>query len=418
MNSFSDQLGVTATPEQYGFDAERLTRITQHFDRWVDSGVLPGWSALVARHGEPVYAGYGGLRDVEKKLPVEPNTLWRLFSMTKPVTSVAAMMLVEQGLLGLDEPVSEYLPEFSEPAVYVGGSPSSHRVRPAVETLRIWHLLAHMSGLTLGLAHMDPVDALYRAAGQDVLPLPGATLEQMCRDVARLPLLLDPGASWNYSLGLDILTRVIEVCAGEGLDRFLEKNVFGPLGMADTTFTLAPDRLADLAEIYFPDPETGRLVVDEGLRQTLREPAEFPSGSGVPGLVSTMADFHRFAGMLVRGGAIDGTRLLSPGTLRLMTTNHLPGGADLMSAAKYPDEEHRGCGFGLGFSMVLDPVAAASAGNVGEYGWSGAANTHFFVDPVDGVTALFFTQVTTWGQRRIPIRRRLRSLVYQALTSP
>lgn len=157
--------------------------------------------------------------------------------------------------------------------------------------------------------------------------------------------------------------------------------------------------------------------MNEELRQTFRRPAEFPSGSGVPGLVSTLADYHRFSSMLVRGGELGGSRLLSPRTLRLMTANHLPGGRDLMSCARYPDEEHRGCGFGLGFSVVVDPVAAGSFGNRGEYGWSGAANTHFFVDPVDGVTALFFTQVVTWGRQRIPIRRQLRSLVYQAMIS-
>ena len=417
MQDFASHFTVTKRPEQLGFDAERLPRITRHFDRWVDLGVIPGWSALVARHGEPVFAGGGGVRDLALGLPVEPDTLWRLYSMTKPVTSVAAMMLVEQGLLGLDDPVSEYLPEFSDLKVYAGGSPSSFRVRPPAQTMTIRHLLSHTSGLTLGLAHMDPVDALYRDAGQDVLPRPGTTLEQMCRDVARLPLLFDPGAYWNYSLGVDVLTRVIEVCTGDALDGFLEKNVFGPLGMADTTFSLAPGRLADLAEVYSPDPETGRLAVNEELRQTFRRPAEFPSGSGVPGLVSTMADYHRFSSMLVRGGELGGARLLSPRTLRLMTANHLPGGKDLMSCARYPDEEHRGCGFGLGFSVVVDPVAAGSPGNHGEYGWSGAANTHFFVDPIDGVTALFFTQVVTWGQRRIPIRRQLRSLVYQAMTS-
>ena len=418
MQAFPDHFGVTGSPEQFGFDAERLARITRHFDRLVDLGVLPGWSALVARRGEAVFAGHGGLRDIEAGLPVEPDTLWRLFSMTKPVTSVAAMMLVEQGLLGLDDPVSDYLPEFRDLAVYAGGSPASYRVHPAAQTLKVRHLLSHTSGLTLGLANMDPVDALYRGAGHDVLPLPGTTLEQMCRDVARLPLLFEPGTAWNYSLSVDVLTRVLEVCTGEGLDGFLEKNVFGPLGMADTTFSLAPGRLADLAEVYLFDPETGRLAVDQELRRTFRQPAEFPSGSGVPGLVSTLADYHRFASMLVRGGELGGSRLLSPGALKLMTANHLPGGGDLMTCARYPDEEFAGCGFGLGFSVMLDPVAAGSLGNRGEYGWSGAASTHFFVDPVAGVTAVFCTQVMMWGQRRIPIRRQLRSLVYQALTAP
>ncbi|WP_413810695.1 serine hydrolase domain-containing protein [Streptomyces sp. OE57] len=417
MKAFADPFNVTNTPEQFGFDAERLERITSHFDRYVDLGVLPGWSALVARHGEPVFAGGGGFRDLALGLPVEPETMWRLYSMTKPVASVAVMMLVERGLLSLDDRVSDYIPEFADLVVHDGGSPSSHRVRAAARPMKIWHLLSHTAGLTVGLAHMDPVDALYRDAGHDVLPLPGTTLDQMCRQVARLPLLFEPGTSWNYSVAVDVLGRIIEICSGETLDRFMDKHMFGPLGMADTTFTLDPKRLGDLAEIYSPDPETGQLVVNDVLRQTFRQPPEFPSGSGVPGLVSTMGDYHRFASMLVRGGELGGTRLLSPRALALMARNHLPGATDLMSFAMYPDEEHRGCGFGLGFSVVIDPVSARSMGNKGEFGWSGAANTHFFVDPVDGVTALFFTQVVTWGQRRIPLRRQLRSLVYQALIS-
>jgi CubicO group peptidase (beta-lactamase class C family) len=417
MTAFTDRFGTAGSSQRLGFDRGRLERITCHFDRYVDQGVLPGWSALVARHGEPVFAAGGGFRDRALGLPVEPGTLWRLYSMTKPVTSVAVMSLVEQGALALEDPVSQYLPEFADLVVYSGGSPSSLRVRPASEPVKIWHLLSHTAGLTLGLAHMDPVDALYRDAGYDVLPRPGATLEQMCADVAGLPLLFDPGTSWNYSLAVDVLGRIIEVCSGETLDRFMDKNILGPLGMADTAFTLDPARLGDLAEIYSPDPATGELTVNDELRPTFRQPAEFPSGSGVPGLVSTLGDYHRFASMLVRGGELDGTRLLSPRTLALMASNHLPGGMDLTTFAKYPGEEHCGSGFGLGFSVVIDPVSARSLGNKGEFGWSGAANTHFFVDPVDGVTALFFTQVATFGQHRIPLRQQLRSLVYQALTS-
>ncbi|MER5793691.1 serine hydrolase domain-containing protein [Streptomyces sp. NPDC001980] len=417
MQQFADRFGVTKPPERSGFSAERLGRITEFFDRQTELGVIPGWSALVARNGEPVYAAGGGLRDLELGLPVEPTTLWRLYSMTKPVTSVAVMMLVERGLLGLDDPVGAYIPEFADMTVYDGGAPGSVRVRPAAHPVTVGHLLTHTSGLTLGLAHMNPVDALYRQAGQDVLPLPGTTLQQMCADVGGLPLLFEPGTAWNYSLGVDVLGRIIEVCSGETLDRFMETNVLGPLGMTDTTFSLAPERVTDLAEVYSPEPESGRLAVNQELRPTFREPAQFPSGSGVPGLVSTLEDYHRFATMLVRGGELDGERLLGPRTLSLMTANHLPGGADLNSFARYPDDEHRGCGFGLGFYVVTDPVTAGSFGNKGEFGWSGAANTHFFVDPLDSVTAVFCTQVVTWGKHRPPLRRQLRTLVYQAMTT-
>lgn len=417
MQQFAERLGITKPPEQSGFSAERLGRIAEFFDRQTERGVIPGWSAVVARNGEPVYAAGGGLRDLDLGLPVEPGTLWRLYSMTKPVTSVAAMMLVERGLLGLDDPVSAYIPEFADMRVYDGGSPASVRTRPAAHPVTVGQLLTHTAGLTLGLAHMDPVDALYRQAGHDVLPLPGTTLEQMCAEVGALPLLFEPGTAWNYSLAVDVLGRIIEVCSGQSLDTFMETNVLGPLGMTDTTFSLAPERVPDLAEIYSPEPDSGRLAVNQELRPTFRRPAEFPSGSGVPGLVSTLADYHRFAAMLVRGGELDGERLLGPRTLALMTANHLPGGADINSFGRYPDDEHRGCGFGLGFYVVTDPVTAGSFGNKGEFGWSGAANTHFFVDPVDGVTAVFCTQVVTWGKHRPPLRRQLRNLVYQAMTS-
>ena len=408
--AFEERFDVSPNPGDHGFDPRRLPRITEHFDREVAAGRLPGWSALVARHGTVVYAAGGGRRDLASGRPVEPDTRWRLFSMTKPVTSVAAMTLVERGLLGLDDPVERFVPEFAAARVYTGGPAGGMRHRPATEPVRIWHLLTHTAGLTLGFAFRDPVDARYREIGQTLLPRRGATLGQTCADLAQVPLLFDPGTAWNYSASVDVLGRVLEVVTGRPFDDLVTEEILAPLAMTGTGFHLAPELRPQLAEIYRVDPASGALTVDEELREAIRVPAPFPSGGGGPGLVSTLGDYHRFATMLAGRGQLGAVRLLGPRTVDLMTRNHLPGGADLAHAALYPDPAHRGQGFGLGFATMLDPVAAHSTGSTGEYGWSGAANTHFFVDPATAVTAVFCTQVVG----ALEVRDQLRTLVYQA----
>jgi len=408
--AFEDWFGVTPDPGDHGFDPRRLHRITEHFDREVTAGRLPGWSAVVARHGTAVYAGGGGLRDLRNGLPVEPETRWRMFSMTKPVTSVAAMTLVERGLLALDDPVERFVPEFAAARVYTGGPAGGMRHRSATEPIRIWHLLTHTAGLTLGFAFRDPVDARYREIGQALLPGPGATLRQACADLAGVPLLFDPGTAWNYSASVDVLGRVLEVVTGRPFDELVTAAILEPLAMSGTGFQLAGELRPQLAEIYRVDPGSGELTVDEQLREAILVPAAFPSGGGGPGLVSTLGDYHRFATMLAARGVLGAARVLAPRTVDLMARNHLPGGADLAHAGRYPEPTHRGHGFGLGVAMVLDPVAAHSTGSVGEYGWSGAANTHFFVDPVTSVTAVFCTQVVG----PLEVRDQLRTLVYQA----
>jgi len=408
--AFEERFDVSPDPGDHGFDTRRLHRIAEHFNREVAAGRLPGWSAVVSRHGTVVYAAGGGLRDLAKGLPVEPDTRWRLFSMTKPVTSVAAMTLVERGLLGLDDPVERFVPEFAEARVYTGGPAGGMRHRPATEPVRIWHLLTHTAGLTLGFAFRDPVDARYREIGQTLLPPRGATLRQTCADLARVPLLFDPGTAWNYSASVDVLGRVLEVVTGRPFDDLVTREILAPLAMPATGFHLAPELGPQLAEIYRIDPASGALTVDEQLREAIRTPAPFPSGGGGPGLVSTLGDYHRFATMLAARGELGAARVLGPRTVDLMTSNHLPAGQDLAHAGLYPDPAYRGHGFGLGFATVLDPVAARSTGSAGEYGWSGAANTHFFVDPATSVTAVFCTQVVG----ALEVRDQLRTLVYQA----
>ncbi len=405
-------LNVDTDPAEAGFDAGRLARVDRHFDRYVADGRLPGWLAIVARDGAIVHVGSGGLRDMEAGLPVEHDTLWRIYSMTKPVTSVAAMMLYEDGAFELRDPVARFLPAFAGARVWTRGSQFNPVTVPAVEPIRIWNLLTHTAGLTYGFHHANPVDAIYRRHGFEWWLPPGLDLAACCDVWAGLPLLFEPGSEWNYSVATDVLGRLVEVVSGQSLDAFLAERIFGPLGMTETAFhALDADRLAAL---YAPDPQTRRARRSDGLGgDYFLKPPECLSGGG--GLVSTAADYHRFTQMLLGGGALDGVRLLGSRTVRYMATNHLPGGADLERFGRplFAETLFDGVGFGLGFSVVEDPVAYRTPCSRGEFAWGGAASTAFWVDPVERITALFFTQL--WPSSTHPIRTELRQLVYQAL---
>jgi CubicO group peptidase (beta-lactamase class C family) len=397
---------VECDPAELGFDAERLGRIDRHFARYVDDGRLASWLAVVARDGRVAHVASGG--------PADVDTVWRIYSMTKPITSVAAMLLWEEGAFELTDPVARFVPEMGDARVWAGGSSLKPVTVPQSEPMRIWHLLTHTSGLTYGFHYAHPVDAIYRENGFEWGFRPGLDLAGCCEVWASMPLLFQPGAEWNYSVSTDVLGRVVEVASGMSLDAFFEERIFAPLGMTDTAFWARDaDRLPPL---YMPDPATRRAVVNEAFSAAaLREPDALGGGGG---LVSTAGDYHRFARMLLGEGELDGVRLLAPRTVRLMAANHLPGGLDLETFGRplFAETPFTGVGFGLGFSVVLDPVAGRSASSVGEFAWGGAASTAFWVDPSEGVTALFFTQLlpsSTW-----PIRSELRQLVYQALTAP
>jgi CubicO group peptidase (beta-lactamase class C family) len=404
------ELRVEVDPGEVGFDAARLSRIQGHFDGYVEDGRLAGWLAVVSRFGRVVQVASGGRRDLEAGLPVEPDTRWRIYSMTKPVTSVAAMMLYEEGRLQLTDPVSRYIPAFAGVRVYRSGSSLKPVTVPAVEPVRVWHLLTHTAGLTYGFNHTHPVDAMYRTAGFDWGTPRGMDLAACCEALAALPLVFQPGTEWNYSVATDVLGRVVEVVSGQPLDRFLTERVLGPLGMGDTTFWADDDRLAAL---YSPDPRTGRAVRNEALDRGARRPPVSLSGGG--GLVSTAADYHRFTRMLLHGGALDGVRLLGTRTVEYMVRNHLPGGVDLEAFGRpaFAEMPYSGVGFGLGFSVVVDPVKGRSLCSAGEYAWGGAASTAFWVDPAEQIIGLFFTQLLPSSTH--PIRPQLRTLVYQAL---
>lgn len=403
------ELDVLPESHALGFNEERLSRIGGHLDRYVREGRLAGYQVLVSRFGQALYSRCHGHRDTEAELPVEIDTRWRIFSMTKPVTAVAAMMLYERGAFELTDPIAWYLPEFTEMRVY---SDDGATVR-AKEPIRIWHLLTHTAGFTYGFHRAHPVDARYRASGFDLLCPPGRDLAGCCEVLADLPLLFEPGTEWNYSVASDVLGRLIEVVSGRPFDAFLAEHVFGPLGMVDTGFHVPSDAIGKLAALYVPDPTNGRAARHDGLSLIGAVPPGNLSGGG--GLVSTAADYHRFTRMLLSNGELDGNRLLSERSLALMTRNHLPGGAELRQVGRpgFTETLSHGVGYGLGFSVLLDPIRAKTLSTAGEYAWGGAASTAFWVDPVEKIITLFFTQLlpsTTY-----PIRSQLRQLVYEAL---
>jgi CubicO group peptidase (beta-lactamase class C family) len=402
---------VDIDPAEAGFDAARLSRIDAHFDRYVEDGRLPGWLAVVSRRGRIVHLGRGGHRDVEASLPVETDTLWRLFSMTKPVTSVAAMMLAEEGLLELDDPISRWLPEFASPRVYVKGSALAPLTEPATSPIRVWHLLTHTAGLTYGFHHGHPVDAIYRAAGFEWGTPPGLDLATCSSRWAALPLVFQPGTEWNYSIATDVLGRLVEVVSGLPLDEFFESRIFAPLGMTDTGFVASsPSRLAAM---YVRDPASGRATRNDAFGRMGTARPDCLSGGG--GLVSSAADYWRFTEMLLRGGERDGVRLLAPRTVSLMASNHLPGRVDLEEFGRplFAEMPFDGHGFGLGFSVLQDPVKARTLSSAGEFAWGGAASTAFWVDPDKDLTVGFYTQLLPSSTYRL--RPQLRQLVYQAL---
>jgi CubicO group peptidase (beta-lactamase class C family) len=395
-------------PEQAGFDARRLARLDAHFARYVDEGRLAGWQLSVARDGRVVHSSVYGHRDAEAGLPVEPGTLWRLYSMTKPVTSVAAMILWEEGRLELTDPIERWLPEFRDMRVYVKGSASQPYTVPAIEPIRVWHLLTHTSGLTYGFLNISVVDALYRKAGYDLTSKAGADLAETSRDYAALPLLFQPGTAWGYGVSTDVLGRLVEVIAGMPLTEFVRARILEPLDMRDTTWSVPPGE-PRMAALYVPGPDGRRLRYDAVGDRAFEEP-KAPSGGG--GLISTAADYQRFMTMLLhRGGG-----LLAPRTVGFMTRNHLPGGVDLdrLQTGGFAETTFEGVGFGLGFAVVRDPVPARVWSSPGTFYWGGAASTAFWVDPVERLTVGFYTQLLP--SSTYPLRPQLRQLVYSALT--
>jgi CubicO group peptidase (beta-lactamase class C family) len=411
MSTADIAFGAAAEPAELGFDAERLARIDRHFDRYVADGRLPGWLVVVTRGGRIAHLAWSGRRDVESGAPVEPDTLWRIYSMTKPVTSVAAMMLWEEGAFELKDPVARFIPAFEDVRVYVRGSAQKPLTAPAGEPVRLWHLLTHTSGLTYGFHHAHPVDEMYRAAGFEWSTPAGPDLAACCEAWARMPLLFEPGTEWNYSVASDVLGRVVEVVSGQSLDAFFAERIFAPLGMRETGFHVAEADAGRLAALYTPDPATGRALRNDAMGTAALRPPDALCGGG--GLVSTAADYHRFTQMLLGEGELDGVRLLGPRTVRFMASNHLPADLEEFGRPLFAETTFEGVGFGLGFSVVVDPVLGRYPSSPGEFAWGGAASTAFWVDPLEELTVLFFTQLLP--SSTYSIRPQLHQLVHQAL---
>ncbi|MDT0463283.1 serine hydrolase domain-containing protein [Streptomyces gibsoniae] len=404
------QLRQEVEPGEVGLDPQALARLDQHFAHQVDAGRLPGFLVAVSRHGRTAHLTLYGHRDVRKGLPVETDTLWRMYSMTKPVTSVAALILMEEGRFGLDTPVADFLPAFAEPRVHVDGSGPDLRTRPAEGPILVRHLLTHTAGLTFGFYHAHPVDALYRKAGIESSVVPGTDLAGTCEAYARLPLQFEPGTRWNYSVATNVLGRLVEVASGQDLAAFLAERIFAPLGMADAGLWVTEEQAPRLAELY-GETQEGGITPAPGLPVHGRP--QLLSGSG--GMVASAHDYHRFMEFLRRRGELDGTRLLSADTVAAMTSNHLPDGVDLHS---YGSPVHRepgkaGLGFGLGVSVVTDPAVTRSPTVRGSFGWSGVATTTFWVDPEHDLTVQFLTQLRPTGSHTV--YPELKRLVHEAL---
>lgn len=387
------------------FDPARLTRLDKHFAQYVDDGRLAGWQLSLTSGSDVVHSSVYGMRDRESGLPVEDDTIWRIASMTKPVISVAAMALWEEGLFELTDPISKWIPSFADMRVHVAGVGRSMVTVPATEPIRVWHLFTHSSGLTAGFLYNSIVDAMYREAGYEFAAPPHLSIAECVDDWAGLPLLFNPGTRWGYGVSHDVLGRLVEIWSGQSLDKALSSLVFEPLGMTDTGFWVDAARGSRLAALYAIGPND-RAVAVPAPGVTDGPPAILSGGGG---LVSTAADYTRFALML----AGHGPTLLGPRTLALMTKNHLPGDLGTLSTGGFAETIFDGVGFGLGVAVNVDPIQQHSPSNAGEFFWGGVYSTAFFVDPVADITCTFMTQLMPSGSH--PIRSQLRQMVHAAL---
>ena len=401
-------------PESVGLSSKRLAFIDDFLARkYVDTGRLPGTLTLVARRGEVAHLGIRGMADVERAKPLAEDTIFRIYSMTKPITSVAFLMLVEEGKVGLDDPVHRYIPEWRDLGVFSGGTQElGFQTRPTEQPMRMVDLLRHTAGLTYGFQMRTNVDAAYRKGGFG-MPEKRMTVEDMIAGLGTIPLEFSPGSAWNYSVATDVLGHLVGVISGMPFDRFIAERILGPLGMDDTGFHAPEDKHARLAACYQATPGNPMALVDDPASGYFREPPPFVSGGG--GLVSTAGDYLRFAQALLDDHLTGGHRLLSRKTIELMVANHLPGGADLpaVSQSLFSEATYSGVGFGLGVATTLDPAKTLIPGSAGDYFWGGMASTFFWIDPKEELICIFMTQLMP--SSAYPVRRELRTLVYAAI---
>ena len=406
-------LATVSDPADLGFDAARLARIDAHIKaKYIDGGRFPHAALLIGRGDEIAHLSVMG--DARAGEPLKAGAIFRIASMTKPVTSIAFMQLVEQGRIALSDPVAKVLPEFAKTGVFVsGGGNTPFVTRAPASPMRMIDLLRHTSGLTYSFQERSNIDAAYRKLGFERWDT--ESLDVFIEQLSALPLEFDPGSAWNYSVSTDVLGAVIERLSGQSLANYFAEHIFAPLGMIDTQFDVSAEQLARVPDCYVWDPVKRMKLYDAGSTSAWARKPGYYSGGG--GLTSTLADYHRFARMLLNGGALDGAQIVSPHTIRLMAANHLPGGGDLttMSKSLFSEAENAGMGFGLGFGTVIDAPATMLPGNAGEYYWGGMFSTAFFIDPVDDIIMIFMTQLMP--SSAYPVRREIKTMLYSALTA-
>ena len=393
--------------EDLGFVPDRLARIPAFVQaNYLDNGKLPFASVLVGRGDDIALQWSSGVAE---------DAIFRIASMTKPITSVAFMQLVEQGLVALTDPVTKYIPEFAQLGVFVGGGGNVPFMTRAPKTqMRVIDLLRHTAGFTYSFQEQGNIDAAYRKT--DVESWTKNTSQSVIDTLAQIPLEFDPGTQWNYSVATDILGILVERISGLSLPEYFQTHIFTPLGMTDTFFQVPADKAARIPEGFAFDPETKMKLIDKaGADSMWTKGWSFNSGGG--GLASSVADYYRFCRMLLNGSALDGAQILSPKTIELMTANHIPGGQDLtqMSKSLFSEAEMAGIGFGLGFATTIDSAATLTPCSTGDFYWGGMYSTAFFVDPVEDIIMIFMTQLlpsTTY-----PVRREIKTMIYSALAA-
>ncbi|NKE43666.1 beta-lactamase family protein [Roseomonas frigidaquae] len=399
-----------ARPEDVGLSAARLARIDAWRDGLVADGKVAGATTLVMRRGQVAHCASSGLADLARGVAMTPETIHRIYSMTKPLTSTAIMMLYEEGRFQLDDPISRFLPYFADQRVCTGGARGKVETVPAMRGITFRDLLTHTSGLTYGFMQATAVDAMYRDQGID-FGSAETSLAEVVEALAKLPLIAEPGTAWNYSVSTDVLGYLVEVISGQQFGKFLKERLIDPLGMVDTDFHVPEGQGARFAANYALGADRALKLIDDPATSRYLSPRKVHSGGG--GLVSTAADYLRFCRMLLNKGELDGTRYLGRKTVELMMSNHLRGDMAAMGQPRWSESTAEGIGFGLGFSVTLDPARAQILGTPGECAWGGAASTAFWVDPAEDMAVILLTQLmpsSTW-----PLRRELRVLSYQAV---
>jgi CubicO group peptidase (beta-lactamase class C family) len=393
---------VRAKPEELGFSSDRLLRINDFMKRYVEEGKVAGFVTLVARRGKIAYLDQCGYQDIAQKTPIALDTIFRIYSMTKPITSVAFMMLFEQGLVRLEDPLGRFIPQFKQCKVFG----KDGNLVDLNREITVHDLLIHTAGLSYGGIEETkiPVDALYDQAD---LFNTNIDLEEMVRRIADLPLAYQPGTVWHYSVATDVIGRLIEIITDMSLADYLEEEIFKPLGMVDTGFRVPPDKMKRFSTLYGKTASGDLEVLDDVIGGDYIKVKLFSGGSG---LVSTTHDYIRFAQLVQNKGELEGVRLLGKKTVELMTANHVPAALLPISMG----EPWPGFGFGLGFSVMLDVPQSGMMGSVGLHGWGGWANTHFWIDPVEQLIGILMLQYIPSGTH--PVTNDFRTAVYQAIT--